>query len=222
MRRASVVVFVAVLALGAGSSAQPAGAQERVTPPRGGPAWPEAGLPSVLLRSPGCEDRVETALASSPSVPSQVLTGMTVFEAMNAIVQAHPGYAWTERDNVIEIRPEVSKDGGDLFLGHEVPAVALGTRSGLLEVFQFISRLFGRPAPSLGSVDTRPFDLRFQGGTLVDLLNAAVRAQGEMAWHVTNVRPDRPEDILKDQFYLEMLPAGGGGAGDAFPRRPTQ
>lgn len=118
-----------------------------------------------------------------------VFTGMTLREALDALVAMQPSYAWFDQDGTIAIRPRDAWADPDSILARPVkPFVVRGAypREALLAVLQSASpslfeqhirtgmsrnerRLSEPYTPTL--IDT-PITVSFPGGTLLDALNA--------------------------------------------------
>lgn len=60
----------------------------------------------------------------------------------------------------------------------------------------------------------RRFSLDFPGGSVLDLLNAILRAHGALAWHVSYELAHRPAE----EFYLEFVTFDGEGMGASYNR----
>ena len=153
-----------------------------------------AGVPLVFEASP-LDYRDPTIVAQRFD-----LDGLTVREALDALVAQDPRYQWQQRDGVIVIRPSgVLADAGDA-LNQRVVGVR-GERVSLEEVLaRATAAVVGRGVSPTVSPATagREFPLDAPSGTVLDLLAAAARAHGRVMW----LTPDAARGTDQDGFSL--------------------
>jgi hypothetical protein len=137
------------------------------------------------------------------------LTGLTLREALDTLAR-HTGCEWREMSGVIVCRPAAAWAQPATPLDTIVPPINLRQTSGN-RALALVARLLGAPADAVTSFsDTRRFPLSTEQGRLVDLLNAIVRAHGDMVWLFEHRR--RTETFP----YIVSLIGGevsGGGLG---------
>ena len=105
-------------------------------------------------------------------------TTLTVRQVLDRLIELSPDFRWSDMDGVAVVRPRSSwNDSTD----------ALNTR---LASFHFANTTVGEtlaailrlPARS-SRLDRKTFDVAFEGGTMVEALNALVRARGDVGWN---------------------------------------
>jgi hypothetical protein len=124
------------------------------------------------------------------------VTGMTLRNALNVLLAIDARYEWRDESGVVVLRPAKAWLDGDNPLFQLVPSVEVQdapTSKVLGLVYKVLS---GNRHPS-GFPDTRTFSVDAPKGTLLDLLNAVVRAHGELAWSWAEIPPSE-----KDQRRL--------------------
>lgn len=116
----------------------------------------------------------------------EVLTGMTARQALDHLVAMVPAYRWQEIDGVIVVRPKEARDDprNPLNLPTAPFEVPNGHSHGVLETMlravtpSLLTPHMDVPSRSIN----RPVSVSFLGGTLLDALNALVRAHGDSEW----------------------------------------
>ncbi len=138
-------------------------------------------------------------------------TGRTLRDVLNAMVAIDPRYEWREMDGVIVIRPTASwNDPGSLFF-RIVPEVQMHDASPQ-EAIERLARELGNSGP-LGSIPNgKPLSIDAPRGTVLDLLNAIVRAHGELFW---SLEPAKPAAAARSGYPYTLVfgVMGGGGLG---------
>jgi hypothetical protein len=148
-----------------------------------------AGVPLVFEASP--LDYRDPAIAAQRFD----LDGLTVREALDALVAQDPRYRWEEHDGIVVIRPiGVLADAGDA-LNQRIAAVR-GDRVRPEDVLARVTAAVvgtGAPPTLPAAIASQEFALDAPGGTVLDLLAAAARAHGRVMWSVPDVarRPDQ-------------------------------
>jgi hypothetical protein len=141
-------------------------------------------------------------LSTISSSERTVLIGLTVGEALDALVSADPRYSWREQDGLILIRPvEAWEDParflhqrfGGFFLRDSTVsdvAKALFARFSVAIKFGEGGVLGDPPGPDFRL--ERRMDYDVPSGTMIDALNSVVRAHGGLGWmvHYANARAD--------------------------------
>lgn len=182
---ANVELIVSIAArLGLPFGFEEAGAlSERVSMPfstRGGPSRPK---PLVSVRPTPLDVR-----------------GVTLRQALDAVVAKDRRYSWREVNGVVVVRPVAAWRDPEHPLLRRVPAV------GLRQDAEGDELLAALRHPSLD----------FAGGTLFELLNAAVRANGRMQWSlrsdVNTIFLDRGRAVTVSQPVLSLGAAAGSRA----------
>lgn len=133
-------------------------------------------------------------LSTIPSSARTVLIGLTVGQALDALVSADPRYSWREQDGAILIRPVEAWADPAHFLHERLSGFHLrdSTVSDVARAIyaQFSVRIiFGEggvlgdpPGPDFGLEKRRAFDV--PSGTMLETLNSVVRAHGGLGWMV--------------------------------------
>jgi len=117
-----------------------------------------------------------------PMIRETILTGMRLADALAILAAIDSRYEWREMDGVIVFRPVPAwRDAlNPLFL--PVPEVQL-RRVTLSTVMGVIaSALKGPEHASNTIVDTRRMSIDIPAGSVLDLLNAAAKAHGQLTW----------------------------------------
>lgn len=132
-------------------------------------------------------------LSTVPPSARTVLIGLTVGEALDALVAADPRYSWREQDGVILVRPVEAWADSAHFLDTPLNGLHLrGTVSAVTRAIyaQFgVRTIFGEggvfgepPGPDFGLEKRIAFDI--PAGTLLEALNRVVCAHGGVGWMV--------------------------------------
>jgi hypothetical protein len=140
-------------------------------------------------------DPFERTLASVPDEERTILLGLSVREALDALVEADGRYAWREQDGVLLIRPVTAwRDGSHFLLQRAGPVDAKPQRAmSIVRSFYASQGLDIKSAGGglIGEVGgsrellRKPVTLMRTGGSLLDALNAIVKAHGELIWMVS-------------------------------------
>jgi hypothetical protein len=169
-----------------------------------------AGIPLVFEASP-LEYR-------DPAIVAQRLDldGLTVRQALDALVAQDPRYHWEEHDGVLVIRPlGVLADPRDV-LNQRIAGVR-GDRVRLNEVLAAVTAaVAGRGAAQSvpAEIASQEFALDVPSGTVLDLLAAAARAHGRVMW-LTPDAAQRPDQRGVSIGFRMFAGAGPGMPGDA-------
>jgi len=133
-------------------------------------------------------------LSKIPSAVRTPLIGLTVAEALDALVLADPRYAWREQGGVILIRPVQAWTDPDHFLHHWFSGFRVDD-STASDLARTLYERFGAPinqaeggvlgdpqGPDAGLEYRMSFDV--PSGTMLETLNSVVRAHGGLGWMV--------------------------------------
>jgi hypothetical protein len=163
-----------------------------------------AGVPLVFEASP--LDYRDPAVAAQRFD----LDGLTVREALDALVAHDSRYRWEEHDGIVVIRPiGVLADPGDA-LNQRIAGVR-GGRLRLEEVRARVTAVVagtGAPQTLPATIASQEFTLDAPSGTVLDLLAAAARAHGRVMWSV----PDAARGPDQGGFSIGFNTFGGAGA----------
>jgi hypothetical protein len=150
-------------------------------------------------------------------LPPITLTGRSVRDAVALMVAADPRYTWHEDAGVIVFdlaRPYTSNA-----LNQPAPAVRLDETNGRLAL-ALVTELLGAPPPTVVQFgDTKSFRLETPEGTIRGLLNAIVRAHGELVWILE--RPQQRDRLFPYMLSFMSGPHGSGlGVSGVPPAAP--
>ena len=208
MRRwCSSVVAIALLSPVAPVSAQQTSAQGvvqddiRIRLPLAPCALPV--LASLIARSTHVPMGIEAApeicdvdrKAASDPRDEVSIQGRSVTEALDALVQMDPRYGWTESEGVLVVRPTVASADPTHFLHRTIPSLEIVDER-LTGALEKIVNTFS-PVPGTGADQfaartpdgNRRFTVSVSATSIVDALNATVRAHGAMTWLVRYCQP---------------------------------
>jgi hypothetical protein len=144
-----------------------------------------------------------------------VLTGMSVSRAFDRLVELDERYVWSEADGVLIVRPGATWFDSNHFLNRKVPrfSVKEGRMWAALDAVH--SALDGArgPAdevwPARTAQSDRMFSVSLSRTTIVDALNAVVRAHGSLRWTVDYCKPG----ALFEYAWVRLNTFDGGGIG---------
>lgn len=149
---------------------------------------------SRLARVPVGFESTPDCWLSSPAGPGpdpEVLTGMSVRQAFDHAMTLMPGYSLKEMDGIIVVRPQAAWDDPKDPLNFPTKSFE-GTGETLEDVLHVLLQavtpsvfhpkhwLARGPDPSID----RPVDVAFPGGTMLDAVNAVVRARQDVWWEL--------------------------------------
>jgi hypothetical protein len=129
-------------------------------------------------------------------LPPIALTGRTVREAADAMIARDPRYTYRDEAGVLLFEPV--RPFADKPLDRVVPAVRIDPADGRIAL-DLVTAWLGAPRTAgIQFSDTKSFTLDVPEGTIRALLNASVRAHGELVWIL-----ERPRN--KDRLFPYML-----------------
>jgi hypothetical protein len=163
-----------------------------------------AGVPVVFEASP--LDYRDPAVASQ----RLDLDGLTLRQALDALVAHDPRYRWEEHDRVVVIRPVgLLADPADALnqriAGMRAERVRL---EDVLAKAASALRPPGAPPVPPAAIDLREFAIDAPSGTVLDLLAAAARAHGRVMWSA----PDAARGPDQSGFSIGFRTFTGTGA----------
>ena len=139
-------------------------------------------------------------------------TGRPLRDVLDAMIAVDPRYEWRELPGVIVMRPAAAWRDPDSLLFRLVPAVEM-TGVSLTDAATHVARALGHPSPLVMPRGTT-ISLNQPQGTMLDLVNAVVRAHGEMFWELK--RETEPSMIQQGHRHtLSFFLMGGNGSGFA-------
>ena len=140
-----------------------------------GPLSLVTGVPMGIERAGGSQ-------LPPPTGPRVTVSGLILRNALDVMMRLEPGYDWREIDGVIVIRPVASWE--DPAHPLRIPAPTLRVPALSVEAATtIVAALLGKPLiEPIRPGEGRTFNLDVRDGTMFDLMNAIVRAHGELAW----------------------------------------
>ena len=122
------------------------------------------------------------------------LVGMTVRQALDQLTTADPRYGWREEDGVLQIRPAAASRDPDHYL-HKSTAPAPSARRPAIDFVKWLYAHSGLEVTSstggvIGDPQSSGFDLHKpvavsgNNASILETLNAVVRAHGKLGWLV--------------------------------------
>jgi hypothetical protein len=175
--------------------------------------------------SVGCEETAAVGARQGSPAEVEDLTGHTVRDAFDRLIQRYPAYCWRLERTILVVRPRRNPDVPSP-LDIAVSPGAISGAEGLATLHDVLAGLFGTSLlrdPVRTTVEHRPVAVQFSGGSLVDLLNAMVDAYGsQLSWHVGYSWPHEPTKRLPHHFYVGFELLAGGGIGWIVPRQAAR
>jgi hypothetical protein len=142
--------------------------------------------------------------------------GQRVGEALDSVVALHPAYGWRSVKGVIHVRPRAAFADPNHFLTRTARHIEFEDTLPLHATFE-AHRLFIPDCVVRHPIYTdqrdeflknehramrQPVTLSFKGGTVLDLLDAVIKAHGSLYWNVTyQVPPERLHDAVPRYEY---------------------
>ncbi len=144
------------------------------------------------------------------------LRGKKISEALDDLVAMHPGYEWRSVNGVIHVRPLSAFANFNHFLNQAIGPLELTDALPLHATFE-VHRVFIPDCVLSHPIYTdqrdaflktedlamrQPVTLSFKGGTVLELLDAVIKAHGSLYWNVTyDVPPERRHDATPSYEY---------------------
>ena len=122
-----------------------------------------------------------------PNGPEVAIGHLTLRAALDALVAADHRYEWREMQGVVVIRPVGSWNDPAHPLAQPAPRTQV-IDAHLGQAVDAVSRAFGRrpSVPTAQYADDSRATIRFDGGSRLELLNAAVRGRGAAYWQLAS------------------------------------
>jgi hypothetical protein len=125
-----------------------------------------------------------------PEVNGQALPGMSAREAFDQLMTLMPMYSWKDMDGVVVVRPKGSWDDPADVLNF--PAKRFNAMNQRIDdvLHTLLARVVPvafyphEDVPKAGRPIDRLVSVEFPGGSMLDALNAVVRAGGELEWQL--------------------------------------
>jgi hypothetical protein len=158
----------------------------------------------------------ERGISSEPPREFTVpVSGLTLRQALDAYVGADRRYEWREMDGVIVMRPVASWRSPD----HRLQAAAGAVRLRDAPLWELFDALRGavvseRHPPASPFGDERRISVDFPGGSVLQFVNALVRAHGRLSWslksgeYLAPLEPGKAVWVIEPELTL-MSPSGG-------------
>ena len=153
--------------------------------------------------------------APAQATDELVLSGLTVGEALDRLVQLDPRYVWFESDGVIVIRPLAAWVDDDHFLHRSLPAFSVtdqqmhGALAAITNALGPHQLSAGQELPARTPEGDRRFTVELGATSVIESLDAVVRAHGAMWWMVTYCRP--PARYEHATIYMHTFDGTGLG-----------
>jgi hypothetical protein len=144
------------------------------------------------------------------------LSGKRVGDALRALIELHPEYAWRRANGVIHVRPQTALADRNHFLNEMAAPLELTEALPLQAAFE-VHRVFVPDCIVNHPIYTeerdkflenelpamrQPVTLSFGGGRVIDLLDAIIKAHGSLSWNVTyQIPPERLHDATPRYEY---------------------
>ena len=133
------------------------------------------------------------------------LQGISVGEAFDKLIQLDPRYGWTESDGVLVMRPVLASQDPSHFLHQTISLNLVDERlSGSLHAILTALSPFLFSASDAIAFRTPEGDRRFSvslsATSILEALNASVRAHGSMWWEVRDRQPPARDEYADIGF----------------------
>jgi hypothetical protein len=144
-----------------------------------------------------------------------VLTGMSVTRAFDRLVELDERYVWSEVDGVLILRPGTTWFDPSHFLNRKIPAFRVkdGRMRAAMDAVHLALGGARGPADEVWPASTPQSERRFTVSlgttTVLNALNASVRAHGFLRWTVEYCK----SQALFDYATLRLNTFDGGGIG---------
>ena len=168
-----------------------------------------AGVPMGLETAPREQGR-----SAAPAHETVRLTGQTLYAGLDALMALDPRYEWRDLDGVIVIRPIAAWYDIQNPLNAPVSGVKLEDVRCGRAALELAAKSLGRTDSRNYLSDSKRCTIEMPQGTVFDVLNAAVRAHGELTWAV-EWTPFDHQDLAA---MVWMFVAGAGGYGEGITK----
>ena len=171
-----------------------------------------ASTPTGFEGLPGATRRRPVAFRRLP------IEGLTMRDAIEALVESDPRYMWSEDSGVVVVRPVIAWSNARNPLNQRTGHVDWVDISPEDALKRIVNIIYGEPPSATGPVTSatdRRVSIQIESGTVIELLNALVRADGWTTWSATY-----PEDEPDIRFRLTLHLGSGSGAHSHAIGRP--
>ena len=154
------------------------------------------------------------SVGADPAPLNIQASGRSLRVVLDAIVAADPRYEWRDDNGVAVLRPTTAWTDTEDFLHRSAAAIRFDD-VGVSDALQLVIALFGEdlhPSQRNTLADPKRFNLDVPPGTVIEALNAIVRAHGALAWGIEPFPPQAaiaPGTLLSP--YMASLVSGGTG-----------
>ena len=169
-----------------------------------------AGVPMGFESVPPAQGRVR---CWSDGV---TLSGLTLRDALDALVILDSRYEWREVYGVINVRPATASFDSQNNLFRLVSGMRFKDVSSAKAINTFITSLTGAPSYSSMS-DTRRISIDVPRGIALDLLNELARTHGELSWAWEEITAAETQDWPAGSRYKVTFSVGGLMQASAVP-----
>jgi hypothetical protein len=144
--------------------------------------------------------RMPLGIEQTPAAPATAVrreprsfSSMTVREAFDTLVQLDPRYEWREVDDIAVFRPVAAWTDGRNILNRRVDNIAFDNVTVVQASDALLRVLFSRASPVPNAAGAgQTFSVHIASGSVLDLLNAVIKAHGALIWKVAPAEDDRP------------------------------
>jgi hypothetical protein len=164
----------------------------------------------------GFETKLDVGSRARKTRFGSSLRGKKVSEALDDLMAIHKDYEWHSFNGVIHVRPQSAFADANHFLNQVIGPLELTDALPLHATFE-VHRVFVPDCVVNHPIYTdqrdtfleheepamrQPLTLSFNGGTVLDLLDAVIKAHGALYWNVTyQVPPERLRDAIPSYEY---------------------
>jgi hypothetical protein len=193
---------------------------ERSTAMAHNAAWLAAGARVPIGFEYVAERFLTTYPAPGISRKPIIATGRTLGDVLNELVALDPRYGWSETDGVILIRPKgMQAEDPNALLRQRLSKIDL-RGAGVEEVLAMYRERFGKASNPTHRIARDPWwdtivSLRLTAPTVLELLNAVVKAHGDAIWVLSYFGPP----ATYERSRLEFIKSGGQ-TGNGYEARP--
>jgi hypothetical protein len=145
---------------------------------------------NVLVGFENTPDCRPSGRARSPGAANEILTGISARQAFDHLMTSMPQYSWKEMNGVVVVRPKAAWENPRNPLNlptSRFEATDQRVDNVLHTVLHAVTPSMFIPhqhVPRPDAPSNRLVDVTFSGGTMLDALNAVVRAHGDLEWQL--------------------------------------
>jgi hypothetical protein len=150
------------------------------------------------------------------------LIGMTVRDALDALVRVDQQYSWRTVNGVIVLRPSRAWLDPENVLNQPVADIDWDNVTAQRALFRVMTSFRGTdarrpgPEPPGPPFDPRPLSVHVRSGSLMDFLNELVRVHGGLTWRLVHMQ--NPKLPAAPPFRIELQSFDGRGVAFLQPR----